>query len=117
MPWNTSEENEQMEVIKIDPEEAAAANQGGRREQFGDILVPRRVKISKNDLQHHRYTAKCEGCRAAMTGRPTKPHSEECRQRMETLMKENPKMQKTQKRMNEFFDKVGEEQDERDEEE
>ena len=36
---------------------------------------------------------------------------------MEKLMMDNPKMQKAQKRMNVFFDKVGEEQDKQDEEE
>ena len=45
-----------------------------------------------------------------MAGKPAKPHSEECRTRMETLMKDNPKMQAAQKRMNEF-EKVAEERD------
>ena len=105
VPWKTRDDDERadgedMEVIKLNPEEAPPADQGGGREQFHDIPVPRRVKIGKDDLQMHGYTAKCEGCRAVMAGRPQKPHSEECRKRMERLMKENPKMQNAQKRMN-----------------
>ena len=63
VPWNLSEEDEKadgdkLEVIKLDPEDAEAAEQGYKREQFGDIPVPRRVKIAKQDLQEHGYTAK-----------------------------------------------------------
>ena len=85
VPWKTSEDDQKadgddMEVIKLD--EVPEAHQGGRREHFGDIPVPRRVKISRNDLQMHGYTAKCEGCRAVMAGKPQRPHSEDCRGRM-----------------------------------
>ena len=119
VPWNTRDDDDtadgdKLEVIKLSPADAEAANQP--REHFGNIPVPRRVKISKNDLIMHGYTAKCDGCRAAMAGRPQKPHGEEFRQRMEKLMKQNPKMQKAHKRMNDFLDKVGDEQDRRDDE-
>ena len=81
VPWKTSEDDakadgDDMEVIRLDPDEPPQAHQGGRREQFGDIPVPRRVKISREDLQMHGYTAKCEGCRAVMAGRPQRPHNE-----------------------------------------
>ena len=120
VPWKTRDDDDkadgdEMEAIKLDPEEVPADH--GRREQFGDIPVPRRVKIGKDDLQMHGYSAKCDGCRAIMAGRPQKPHSEECRRRMERLMRENPKMKKARKRMDDFFDKVGEQQDRRDQEE
>ena len=50
VPWNLSEEDEKadgdkMEVININPEEAEAADQRNKKEQFGDIPVPRRVRI------------------------------------------------------------------------
>ena len=122
VPWNTSEQDEKadgdkLEVIKITPDEAEAANPADKKEHFGNIPVPRRVKIGKSDLLEHGYTARCEGCKAALAGRPAKPHSEECRTRMEKLMKENPKMQAAKRRMDEFFEQVGEEQTRRDEEE
>ena len=119
VPWNMNAEDDEadgdnMEVIRVGPEDAEAAAQKQDKEQFGDIPVPRRVKIGKNDLREHGYTARCEGCRAALAGKPAKPHSEECRARMEKLMKGNPKMQAAQKRMNEFFEKVAEAQDKKD---
>ena len=122
VPWNLNEEDDnadgdKMEVIRVDPEDAEAAAQKEGREMFGDVPVPRRVKIGKNDLLQHGYSARCEGCRAALGGKPAKPHSEECRTRMEKLMKGNPKMQAAQKRMNEFFEKVAEEQDRKEEKE
>ena len=65
VPWNTSDDDDKadgdkLEVIKLNPEDAAAANHGNGREQFGDIPVPRRVKTSKIDLVMHGYMAKCE---------------------------------------------------------
>ena len=119
VPWNTGEndakaDGDKLEVIKFDPQ---ARDPGGVREQFGDIPIPRRVKISKGDLATHGYTANCEGCKAAMAGRPQRPHSDACRKRMESLMKDDPKTQKARKRQNEFFDKVVEEQDKQDQEE
>ena len=62
MPWNTSDnedkaDGDKLEVIKLSPEDAATANQANAREQFGDVPVLRRVKISKNDLIMHGYTA------------------------------------------------------------
>ena len=118
VPWKTSEDDQKadgddMEVIKLD--DIPETHQEGRRERFGDIPVPRRVKISREDLQMHGYTAKCEGCRAIMAGRPQRPHNEDCRRRMERLLKENPKMRKATKRMNDFLDKLGDEQTRRDE--
>ena len=75
VPWNTSDnddkaDGDKWEVIKLSPEDAATANQANAREHFGDVPVPRRVKIAKEDLIMHGYTAKCDGCRAAMAGRP-----------------------------------------------
>ena len=119
VPWNTGDhddraDGDRLEVIKLGHEDFASTNPPAAKEHFGNVPVPRRVKIAKEDLVMHGYTAKCEGCRAMMAGRPQKPHSEECRRRMEGLMKEHPKMRKAQKRMNDFLDKVGEEQQRRD---
>ena len=112
VPWNTGEaddeaDGDKMEVIRLEPN--ALEERPKEREMFGDVLIPRRAKIGKKDLLQHGYTARCEGCRAALADRPARPHSEECRNRMEKLMKDDPKMQAAKRRMDDFFEKVAEE--------
>ena len=96
VPWNTGDaddeaDGDKMEVIKLEP--GAFEEQPKEREMFGDVPVPRRAKITKKDLKEHGFTARCEGCRAALADRPARPHSKECRDRMEILMKDNPRVQ------------------------
>ena len=97
-------------------EPGASEEQPKEREMFGDVPVPRRAKITKQDLKEHGFTARCEGCRAALANKPARPHSQECRDRMENLMKDNPRVQVAKRRQDEFFEKVVEEQDKKDKE-
>ena len=78
VPWRTSEadsnaDGEQLEVIKLSDEHVAS-----EREVMKEP-VPRRFRIDKEDLIDHGYTAKCPGCRAALTGARPQGHSEPCR--------------------------------------
>ena len=67
VPWNTGAsddgaDGDKMEVIRLEP--GASEEQPKEREMFGDVPIPRRAKITKQDLQEHGFTARCEGCRA-----------------------------------------------------
>ena len=83
------------------------------KEMFGEVPIPRHVRIHKSDLKAHGFTARCEGCRAALTGRPSRPHSEECRKRLEQLMKDDPKTKAQQARVDDF-ERVAQEEDKKD---
>ena len=45
--------------------------------------VPRKVYISREDVEVHGYTVKCPGCVSILRGTARQQHSGECRKRME----------------------------------
>ena len=49
----------------------------------GGEYQPRRMKITKADLENHGYTAGCPGCMGAQDGIRRGGHTEECRRRIE----------------------------------
>ena len=51
--------------------------------------VPKRVYIKKRDVEKFGATAGCEGCKAAIRGGGVRPHTEECRARLEKAIKES----------------------------
>ena len=78
----------------------------------GDTPAPRRLKITKADLSTHGYSARCDGCRAALAGRPAQNHSEECRRRvLEAIGKDDPRLGAQKQRFNEFLDKAATKED------
>ena len=50
--------------------------------------VPRRVKITREQVRTMGFTVGCQGCRAVNRGLPAVIHSEECRKRMEEQLRE-----------------------------
>ena len=56
--------------------------------------VPRRTYLKPRDFEKHGYTEGCEGCRRVRTGgMGARPHTEQCRARMEEALKQegNPR--------------------------
>ncbi len=45
--------------------------------------VPRKVYISKDDLETHGYTVGCPGCKSVLRGTTRQAHTESCRNRVE----------------------------------
>ena len=92
VPWRTSEDDpnvdgEPPEVIRLTPEEVKI-----EREIVNNVL--RRVKIRKQDLENHGYTAKCQGCLAMIRGKAQQKHSDACRRRIEEEMKGEPRLER-----------------------
>ena len=50
----------------------------------------RNFRITKQLLQKYGYTPGCKGCDAALGGRDARAHDEECRERIEAAMEEDP---------------------------
>ena len=70
VPWNTGEndedaDGEQMELIRPEPGEVPARV---KDKVFGEIPVPRRMRIGRKELQQHGFDAKCEGCQSVLRG-------------------------------------------------
>ena len=64
----------------------------------------RRTYLKAKDFEKHGYSENCEGCRRLRTrGMGARPHTEECRSRMEALLKEeeNPRWMRAKNRADE----------------
>ena len=108
VPWNVSAEDpnpdgEQMEVISVGPGEV---EDEAKTKDDDDITVPRRWKISKQDLLTHGFSAKCAGCKAILARRPAQNHSEDCRKRMKYALGDDPRFREADRRIDEFFEDV-----------
>ena len=116
MPWKVNADDAKADgdvlvAIKLTEEEIAEQI---REKEFdmGDTSAPRRLKITRADLSTHGYSARCDGCRAALAGRPAQNHSEECRRRvLEAIGKDDPRLGAHKQRLNEFLDKAATKED------
>ena len=65
--------------------------------------ICRRVRINRDMVIKHGMTENCEGCKAVNRGGVARNHSEECRARMEEIMRNagNSRLEKAETRVNE----------------
>ena len=70
-------------------------------------IVPRRVKLTKKDIEEHGYTVKHPGCKAILRSTTSQGHSEECRARMEKEMSKKPQVLRAKRRADEFHAEFG----------
>ena len=66
--------------------------------------VPRRTYLKPRDFRKHGFSEDCEGCRRIKTGgMGNRPHTEECRARMEEVLKaeKDPRWERAKDRMDE----------------
>ena len=62
-------------------------------EEAVPVFVPRRLYVTQEMISKFGMTAGCVKCGAMISGRgDTRPHTEECRNRMTELLKEDPQM-------------------------
>ena len=73
----------------------------------------RRMYIQRKDIDKYGATAGCEGCRAAVRGGEARPHTEECRTRIEGEMAKakDTKWERTNDKINSWMAKKIEEED------
>lgn len=64
--------------------------------------APRRMTITRADIERDDFTAGCWGCRARLTERSRQGHADECRRRLEKDMKNEPKMRKPREPENDW---------------
>ena len=84
-------------------------------EPIGKAFVPRKARITEEELKEYGFTVGCPACERTQTGvGPRREHSTQCRDRIEAKMEENektkPKIDRARERMDHWTAKVGEEQ-------
>ena len=78
------------------------------------LIPPKDFMITKDDVTRHRPTRGCGGCRSCFYGVARQPHTEACRERFRSLMKEEMKVKNAEVRKEEFERKVEERKAKRD---
>ena len=112
VPWKVREDDEKADgevlaAAKLTDEEVADQLKD-KEFDMGDTAAPRRFRITKKMLLDHGFSARCEGCRAALEGKASQNHSEECRKRiLESIGgKDAPEVEAQRKRFDAFIDKA-----------
>ena len=108
VPWRVNDEDaavdgEKMDVgVKIMDE---SHKERLRAEVKFKESAPRRVDITKGDLEQHGYTQNCPGCMASLKGVRRQAHNEKCRARMEEALAGSEKLKNRNEKINEFLAK------------
>ena len=89
-PWRPYEASEEDEVHIRPPQPVTPVPRDAAPQQQRDgEVVPRPFSITKRDLVNYGYTPGCPGCLAAANDRRYKPHTLNCRQRIEKALLED----------------------------
>ena len=114
VPWRVSDNDPNVDGEKLVVEnlgrhmferEVAKENEA--------VFVPHRIMIKKEDLEQYGYSAGCPGCKAILRGTARQGHSEARRSRIETELRDDPRMKAQKKMQEEFLAKKLEKQQEK----
>ena len=88
VPWEPTPGREGIEIrarvhVPRDNSAPEAPMEGEAKE-----VVPRRVRITREQVRMAGFTVGCPGCRAINRGQPAVNHTEQCRKRFEDNMRE-----------------------------
>ena len=72
------------------------------------VPVPKRVYISRENLEEFGFTARCPGCMSLLRGTARLAHTENCRRRIEEELKGTGKAHAATRRMKEYQDRAAE---------
>ena len=108
VPWRKNEdpkmdgEHLKSEVIVMDKEYKE------NLEAEEHVPVPKRVCISRENLQEFGFTARCPGCMSLLRGTARQAHTENCRRRIEEELKGTAKAHAATRRIKENQDRAAE---------
>ena len=98
--WKLEGEDEALAVVFREHDQAGAEEPLPVRRP--EAPVPRRLRLTKTDLDCHGYTTGCPGCEAQLANRRSgghlisTVHTEECRARLLEAMRQTPQGEKDQ---------------------
>ena len=104
VPWYRSDADENVDGEKMRTE--VKTMDKDYLEKFEEmeehVPVPRRVFITRQDLETHGYTVGCPGCISILKGTTRQMHSEACRRRIQKEMKGDPRLMDAERRTNDY---------------
>ena len=92
VPWNLAGADKSQNIIFItdQPDDQLAHMPVPEN----PVPIPRRVRITKADVEEHGYTGACGGCEAARSGISHQGHTEACRNRLIEALRSTESVQK-----------------------
>ena len=72
------------------------------------VPVPKRVYISRENLEEFGFTVRCPGCMSLLRGTARQAHTESCRRRIEEELKGTAKAHAATRRMKQYQDRAAE---------
>ena len=70
------------------------------------VPVPKRVSMSRENLEEFGFTARCLGCTSLLRGTARQAHTENCRRRVEAELKGTAKADAAMRRIKEYQDRA-----------
>ena len=110
VPWYKNDRDEKIDGEAMKTEVKVMNKE--YQEKFEDteehVPVPRRMAITKQNLEDHGYTVGCPGCVSILKGTARQMHTEGCRRRIEKAMKSDPRLMEATRRAGEYLERAEE---------
>ena len=109
VPWRKNEDDPKMDGERLKSEVIVMDKEYKEKlEAEEHVPVPKRVYISRENLEEFGFTARCPGCMLLLRGTARQAHTESCRRRIEEELKGTAKAHAATRRMKEYQDRAAE---------
>ena len=108
-PWRKNEDDPKMDGERLKSEVIVMDKEYKEQlEAEEHVPVPKRVYVSRENLEEFGFTARCPGCVSLLRGTARQAHTENCRRRIEEELKGTAKAHAATRRMKEYQDRAAE---------
>ena len=91
VPWGKSEDDPKMVGERIKSEVVTMDKYREKLEAEEHVPLPKRVYMSRENVEEFGFTARCPGCVSLHQGTARQAHTENCRRRIEEELKSTAK--------------------------
>ena len=108
VPWRENEDDATMNLERLKGEVVMTRSNKEQLEMEEHVSVPRRVYITREDLEAFGVTARCPQCLSLLKEAARQAHTENCRKRFEEELRGTKRVEAAQSRVKEHQDKAAE---------
>ena len=109
VPWRKSEDDPRTDGEHLKSEVIVMNEEYKEKfETEEHVPVPKRVYISRENLEEFGFTARCPGCMSLLRGTARQAHAENCRRRIEEELRGTAKAHAATRRMKQCQDRAAE---------
>ena len=109
VPWRKNEDDSKIDGERLKGEVVMVYNDYKEKLEMEEhVPVPKRVYITREDLEVLGFTARCPACMSLLKGSAGQAYNENCRWRIEEELRGIMKAEAAQRRVKEYQDKAAE---------